>query len=138
MLEWLGRLPPEELDRRPRLLLAAAWTLAISGRHAEGARLVARIVAQPDVDDALHCECAFILCGTAVFADDPDRLVELFAPWVNAPPLRHPILLQLHANYTALLLLHEGEPALARLRQQPVLNGDFGDGPSYATRWGST
>jgi LuxR family maltose regulon positive regulatory protein len=136
VLEWLGRLSPEELDHRPRLLLAAAWTLALSGRHAEGGRLVARIVARPNVDDALRCECALILCGAAIFADDPDRFVSLHDPWAEAPPLRDPMLLQLHANYTAARALLEGDPALARLQQQVVPNGDFGDAHSYAARWG--
>ena len=35
VLDWLARLPAAELDRRPRLLLAAAWTLALSERHDE-------------------------------------------------------------------------------------------------------
>ncbi|HEY1228089.1 MAG TPA: LuxR family transcriptional regulator, partial [Ramlibacter sp.] len=35
VLEWLNELPAEELDRRPRLLMAVAWTLAISERHDE-------------------------------------------------------------------------------------------------------
>ena len=37
VLEWLSRLPAEELDSRPRLLLAAAWSLATSERHEEAA-----------------------------------------------------------------------------------------------------
>jgi LuxR family maltose regulon positive regulatory protein len=47
VLEWLARLPAAEVDRRPRLLLAAAWTLALSERHDEASRLVDRILAQP-------------------------------------------------------------------------------------------
>ena len=35
VLEWLARLPADEVDRRPRLLLAAAWSLALSERHDE-------------------------------------------------------------------------------------------------------
>jgi LuxR family maltose regulon positive regulatory protein len=61
VLEWLGQLPAEELDRRPRLLLAAAWTLASSERHEEAGRFVSRILAQPEVGAALRCECALIL-----------------------------------------------------------------------------
>ena len=76
-----GALPADELDRRPRLLLAAAWSLAVSERHEEAGRLVERILAQPGVDDALRCECALILSGAAVFADDPDRFAELHDPW---------------------------------------------------------
>jgi LuxR family maltose regulon positive regulatory protein len=101
VLAWLERLPAEELDRRPRLLLAAVWTLALSERHEEASRLVERILAQPGVDDALRCECALILSGAAVFADDPDRFAELHDPWASAPPLREPMLLQVHANRSA-------------------------------------
>jgi LuxR family maltose regulon positive regulatory protein len=125
VLTWLERLPAEELDRRPRLLLAAVWTLALSERHEEASRLVARILAQPDVDDALRCECALILSGAAVFADDPDRFAELHDPWASAPPLREPMLLQVHANRSAFRTLLEGEPALARLRQQQAPRADW-------------
>src|SRR5262249_10534064 len=39
---WLAHIPEAELDRRPRLLLAAAWSLATSDRHVEAGRLVER------------------------------------------------------------------------------------------------
>lgn len=135
VLEWLAQLPAEELDRRPRLLLAVAWTLASSERHEEAARFVARILAQPGVDDALRCECALILGGAAVFADDPDRFVALHAPWTNAVPLTDPLLLRSHANRMAYCALLEGEPALARLREQQAARGDAGHGTDYIRRW---
>ncbi len=65
VLEWLGRVPPEELDRRPRLLMAAAWTMVSSERHAEAERFVTRILALPDLSEAMRCECALILSGAA-------------------------------------------------------------------------
>lgn len=134
VLEWLGQLPADELDRRPRLLLAVAWTLAASERHAEAERFVARILAQPAVDDALRCECALILGGAAGFADDPDRFVELHAPWVDSIPLNEPLLLQVHANRMAYIALLQGEPALARLRLQQAPHSASGFG--YIWRWG--
>lgn len=136
VLDWLGKLPAEELDRRPRVLLAAAWSLALSERNEDAQQLVNRILAKPDVDDPLRCECALILGGAAVFADDPDRFAELHAPWAEAPPLREPLLLQIHANRTAYLTLLDGEPALARLRQQQAPRGLHGGGPPYVARWG--
>ncbi|MBO9649084.1 MAG: LuxR family transcriptional regulator [Variovorax sp.] len=139
VLDWLAQLPAEELDRRPRLLLAAAWTLAISERHEDAGRMVARILAhQPsDQPDAtLQCECALILSGAAVFADDPDRFAALHDPWAESPPLRDPMLLQVHANRTAYRTLLEGDPALARLRQQQSPRGDFGRGLNFVGRWG--
>lgn len=135
VLEWLGRLPPDEIDRRPRLLLAAAWALANSGRHAESARLVARIVAQPDIDDALRCECDVILSAAAAYADDPDRLVELGRRWGNSPPLRDPLLLLAHQTIGAYCDVLAGEPALARLRQQQVMEG-VNEVRSSSVRWG--
>lgn len=135
VLDWLQRLPQDELDKRPRLLLAAAWTLALSDRHAEAGRLVARILAQPGVDDALRCECALIESGAAVFADDPDRFAALHDPWAEAPPLREPVLLQVHANRTAFRTLIEGEPALARLRQQQAPVVEHGPALAYVDRW---
>lgn len=136
VLEWLGRLPPAEVDRRPRLLLAAAWSLALSERHDEAGRLVARILAQPDADAALQCECALILSGAAIFADEPDRFAELHDPWADAPPLHDPVLLRIHANRSAFRTLLEGEPALARLRQQREATGDLNPALAYLSRWG--
>lgn len=135
VLEWLAQLPADELDRRPRLLLAAAWTLGVSERHQEAEQLVARILAQPEVGTDLRYECALILGGASVFADDPDRFAELHGPWSDAPPINDPVLLQVHANRTAYRALLSGEPALARLREQQAPRGDFG-GVGYTVRWG--
>ena len=90
VLEWLARLPAAELDRRPRLLLAAAWSLALSERHEEASRSIERILAQPGVDAALRCECALIQSGAAVFADDPDRFAALHDPWAERPAADRP------------------------------------------------
>ncbi|HWP10870.1 MAG TPA: AAA family ATPase, partial [Ramlibacter sp.] len=135
VLEWLGRLPPQELDRRPRLLLAAAWSLALSERHDEAQRMVARILAQPEVDDNLRCECALILGGAAIFADEPDRFAQLHDPWGDSPPLHDPLLLRIHANRTAFRTLLDGEPALARMRQQQAPRGAAGEATGYLDRW---
>ena len=124
------------MDRRPRLLLAAAWSLALSDRHDEAGRLVARILAQPGVDDALHCECALILSGAAVFADDPDRFAELHDPWAENPPLRDPLLRRIHVNRSAFRALLDGEPALARLREQRAAGSAMHPTMGYISRWG--
>ena len=135
MVEWT---PPRrffaELDRRPRLLLAAAWSLALSERHEEANRYIERILAQPGVNAALRCECALIQSGAAVWADDPDRYAALHDPWAADPPLRDPMLLQVHANRSAYRTLLEGEPAVARLRQQQAPRSEAG--PGYLARWG--
>jgi LuxR family maltose regulon positive regulatory protein len=133
VLTWLDRMPPAELDRRPRLMLAVAWALALGNRHEEAGRWLARIRRRRGADDALRCECALIEGGAAVYADDPDRFAELHDPWATDPPLRDPRLLRVHANRSALRSLLEGEPALARLRQQqaPPAEGAL----DYLGRW---
>ena len=136
VLEWLARLPAEELDRRPRLLLAAAWSLALSERHEEANRYIERILAQPAVDAALRCECALIQSGAAVYADDPDRFAQLHDPWAENPPLHDALLLQVHANRSAFRTLLEGEPALARLRQQQAPHDERAAEQGYLDRWG--
>jgi len=137
VLGWVAHLPEEELDRRPRLLLAAAWSLAMSERHEEAGRLVERLLAQPGADDALRREGALILGGAAVFADEPDRFAELHDPWSDEPPPNDPLLRSVHTNRTAYRTLLEGEPALARLRQQQLApHGDFAHSVEYVDRWG--
>jgi LuxR family maltose regulon positive regulatory protein len=136
VLDWLGRLPAAEVNKRPRLLLAAGWSLALTERHEEANRYVERIEAQPGIDDALRCECALIQSAAAVFADDPDRFAALHDPWANDPPLTTPLLLQIHANRSAFRSLLDGEPALARLRQQQAPRRGHGTAPGYLDRWG--
>ena len=136
VLEWLARLPGDEVDRRPRLLLAAAWSLALSERHEEANHFIERILAQPGADAALRCECALIQSGAAVYADDPDRFAALHDPWARDPPLKDPLLLRVHANRSAFRALLEGEPALARLRQQKAPHREEGPALRYLDRWG--
>lgn len=132
VLDWLAWMPTDELDRRPRFLLAAAWSLAVSERHEEAMRLVSRILAQPQADEALRWECSLILGGAANFADSLDRFAELHDPWSGAPPpSADPMLLQVHANRTAFRALIDGEPALARLQLQHAPRPS-----AYLERWG--
>jgi LuxR family maltose regulon positive regulatory protein len=109
--------------------------LALSERHEEASQLVERLLARHGVDDARRCECALILSGAAVYADDLDRFAALHDPWVADPPLRDPQLRRVHANRTAFRTLIEGEPALARLRRQQAVHVDAGDAPGYVDLW---
>lgn len=136
VVEWLERLPAAELDRRPRLRLAIAWALVSGERHDEAGRQVDRILGLPGADEALRCECALIVSGAAVFADEPDRFARLHDPWAEAPPLDDPLLKQIHANRTAFRTLLDGDPALARLRQQQAPRAPGGRTPDYVNRWG--
>jgi LuxR family maltose regulon positive regulatory protein len=138
VLDWLERLPATEVDRRPRLRLAAAWALALSERHDEAGRQVARILGQPGVDDALRYECALISSGAAFYGDDPDQFIDLFAPWADLPPpVTEPSLRRMHANRLAWRALLLGEPAEARRHEQQALRGDFGPAFAFMARWGS-
>ncbi len=131
----LARIKTEELDKRPKLLLTKAWSLAISEKHGEVSDVVSRILARPNVSEALRCECAMILSGGAVFADDPDAFVRLHDPWAEAPPLRDPILLHLHANRSGFRMLIEGDPPMARLRLKQAPQYETGLAHAYLSRW---
>lgn len=133
-LDWLELVPDAELERRPKLRLAVAWALAFSERHEEAERMVGRILQAPGVDAAVRYECALIVCGAAYYADQPDRSVTQFEPWVSSPPLGEPRLLQIHANRLTASALLRGDPAQARRYQQQVPRGD-GE-ISYATLCG--
>ena len=144
VFEWLDILTPDELRRFPRLRLAAAWALALSERHEEAGRLVANIQEDSSVDSELRYECALILSGAAYYADQPDRCVAIFAPWVDAAPPKHPRLRQMHANRLSFLALLAGDPGKSRRYQQALprkdvdaslvytaLVGEFAVGLSY-------
>ena len=137
VLEWLARLPADELDRRPRLLLAAAWSLALSERHEEASRFV-----------AAHPRAARGRRRAALrMRADPERrggvcrrprpLRRTARSLGQDPPLRDPLLLQVHANRSAFRALLEGEPALARLRQQQAPRGGAEAGDRLPRRAGA-
>lgn len=137
VLRWLDLLPEAELRERPRLRMAAAWALALSERHGEAEALVRDILDNPAADASLRYECALIASGAAYYADEPDRCIEVFEPWVQAPPPgRDQRLLQMHANRQAVMAILEGEPARARRYGKSVPQGDFGKGYRYGARWG--
>ena len=101
VLQWLDQMPEMALHQRPRLLLAGAWSLALSERHAQARQSVERLLTGEQVSDGLRCECAMIMAGAAIFSDDPDLFAQLHDPWANAPPLQDPLLLHVHANWLA-------------------------------------
>lgn len=136
VLDWLERLSDSDLEKRPRLRLAAAWVLARSERHDEAEKQVERLLATSGIDDGLRYECALIKSAAAYFADQPDRFVELFEPWANAPPSREPWKQQIHANRLAARAILLGDPAQAR-RYQQLSAHQVGDKQvNYVVRWG--
>ena len=138
VLRWLQLLPQAEINKRPRLRLAAAWALGLSDRPEEAGHLVRGLLENPDVDPALRYECALILSGAAYYADEPDRCVALFAPWATAaPPSREPRLMQMHANRLALMAILNGDPAQARRHIQTAPGAQGGTGYRYGAHWGN-
>lgn len=137
VLGWLDVLPDSELAKRPRLRLAAAWALALSDRQEQAEVLAHSLLDDPAADAGLRYECALIVSGAAYFADDPDRCVELFAPWNGTPPVRDPRLLQMRANRLAVIAMLGGDPAQARRHIQLASGSDFSGIYSYGVRWGT-
>jgi LuxR family maltose regulon positive regulatory protein len=136
VLGWLELLPEAELNKRPRLRLAAAWALGLSERPAEAERIVqGLLLANPDADAALRYECALIVSGAAYYADDPDRCLALFEPWMASPPVRDPRLLQMHANRLGILAVLSGDPAKARRHIQMAASAESGETYRYGARW---
>jgi LuxR family maltose regulon positive regulatory protein len=84
VLEWVEALPPQEVESRPRLCLAAAWSLAMSERHVEAAKLIAHIQRDPSADEEMHCEAAAIAAAAAYFADQLDEALAIIEPWFDA------------------------------------------------------
>ncbi|RDU95887.1 helix-turn-helix transcriptional regulator [Trinickia dinghuensis] len=136
VLDWLDLLPEAELERRPRLRLAAAWALALGERHREAEQQVGHISAGQEEDRALRYECALILSAAAYYADEIDRFVEIFSPWIDQPPESGSWLVQAHANRLAARAIALGEPAQARRQLQRMPRGDVGKGVGFLVRWG--
>ncbi|MBA4491732.1 LuxR C-terminal-related transcriptional regulator [Paracoccus sp. S1E-3] len=124
-MPWLDMMPREQLDARPQLLVAGAWCLALGEHHQEAGRLIDRIRAQGAIDPELDCECDLILGAAAIFADLPDQLAALYDRWGADPPLRDPMLLQVHANRSAYRDFIAGRPAHARLHQHGAMPPGF-------------
>jgi len=118
--EWIERLPSTEIEKSPRLRLAVAWTLAMSDRHDEAAKLVKPIVDDPSSDPGQRCESARITATAAVFADDFDGIEPIITPWISSLPAQPLMLRAVGTNQMALLALYRGEPEKARRYYQQM------------------
>lgn len=114
VLEWIERLPTDEIMRRPRLRLAAAWSLAVCDRHEAARELVAPILANAGTDAQHRFEAAMIASTAAFYADDIDLSVTLMQRWLDEAPQSSPRLLAMLANQRAMIELTRGAPGLAR------------------------
>jgi LuxR family maltose regulon positive regulatory protein len=114
VLSWLDKLPAEEVARRPRLRLAAAWTLAMGKRHAEAESLVRQILAQSQEQPDEQCECEAILAVAAYHADRIDEAASILAPWFDVLPLGSVRMSAIILGQKSLFYLYQGKPEAAR------------------------
>ncbi|MEB2514082.1 LuxR C-terminal-related transcriptional regulator [Pseudomonas sp. YuFO20] len=128
VLEWVEKLPAQEVESRPRMCLAAAWSLAMSDRHVEAAKLIAHLQQDPTADAETHCEAAAIAGAAAYFADRPDEILAIIGPWVEAPRSVSIKLQAIIANQIARLMLFQGHPEKARRIVQRAPHYDWTPG----------
>lgn len=114
VLDWLEQLPNEEWESRPRLRLAAAWSLASSERQAEAVRLAEQISNDPKASADEHLEAVAIVSTAALFADQPDRALSILTPWLDRLHLAPAHLYAALINHRAMLALRQGQPELTR------------------------
>lgn len=136
VLEWMERLPAAELERRSRLRLAAGWTFAQSDQHAEAAKLVGPIVADPAADPGDRFESAEICATAAIFADDMEGAERIFSPSVDSLASRSVMQRGVAANLLAVRDLYRGAPEQARLRYAQFSGPEWESVGVYTHGWG--
>jgi LuxR family maltose regulon positive regulatory protein len=86
VLKWIDRLPPAELQRRPALWIAGAWSLALTNRQQEAEKIIDYILSEPGADVGQRFEAALISAAGALYDDQPERFMQVVAPWIAQPP----------------------------------------------------
>lgn len=114
VIEWVGELPAEEVESRPRMCLAAAWALAMSDHPEQATRLIAKLQSDPYIDEEAGCEAAAIASAAAYFADRPDESQAIIGRWIESPPTSSIKALALLANQQSRLALFRGQSEIAR------------------------
>jgi LuxR family maltose regulon positive regulatory protein len=135
VMDWLQRLPPEEIERRPQIRIAIGWALAQSDRHAEAAALVVPLLDDEKASSELRCEAA-MLCGAAeFFTDDLGRARDYFAPW-EATVTDQPVFQRiLGTNLAAVLELFNGKPQNANYRIERLQDLPWSPEMAYPLCW---
>lgn len=133
--EWVERLPACEVEKRPRLLLAVGWALAMSERHAEAAQLVGRMIDAPTSDPGDRCESAEICAAAAFYADDMEGMERMVEPWFDSLPTRPAVLRTVGINMLAMLTLFRGMPEQARYLYQQLAQDHALTIGGYARGW---
>lgn len=114
VVEWYDRLSPEELRQHPDFWAPAAWTLAMSERHAEVGPLLKLIATQSDLSEEARFEADLIAAVVAGYTDQASLLDEVVARWPTAPAQVQPDMLPIHLVSKAMSALFAGQPGLAR------------------------
>jgi LuxR family transcriptional regulator, maltose regulon positive regulatory protein len=135
VMDWLQRLPPEEIERRPQIRIAIGWALAQSDRHAEAAALVVPLLDDGKTSSELRCEAA-MLCGAAeFFTDDLGRARDYFSPW-EATVTDQPVFQRiLGTNLAAALELFNGKPQNANYQIERLQDLPWSPEMAYPLCW---
>lgn len=132
--EWMERLPEEEVLRRPRLRLTAAWLMALSESHEQVFTLLGPMLNDESVAIDDRCESAAICGAAAFFADDLVGMERIIVPWTGALDARPALLRASIGNQIAALMLYGGGPDRVRRHYQNEMPEEAGQG-AYIRGW---
>lgn len=115
VLDWIDRLPPADIQRRPALWTAAAWSLALTNRRQEAERIVRYIVTAHADDPRQQFEAALISAVAASFDDQTERFQQLIDPaTVQPPPMLHEKTERIYTNVLGFFSFQNYELGKAR------------------------
>jgi LuxR family maltose regulon positive regulatory protein len=133
--DWIERISPAEMKRRPALRLAVGWVFSQSERHAETAALIEPLMNDRKADEGVRYECAAICSSAAFIMDDIDSMERYISPWVdwigNGSALQQIV----GANLQSMLTLFGGAPEQARYAMQQLPESVLRDGGAYPRGW---
>ena len=133
--DWIERMSPAEIERRPGLRLAVGWILAQSERHAETAGLLESLMNDKEADEGVRYESAVICALAAFFMDDIDTTERYFSPWVDFISSGSALQQAAGTNLRSMLTLFGGAPEQARYALQQLPASVIRDGGAYARGW---
>jgi len=133
--DWIERISPAAMERRPALRLAVGWVFAQSERHAETAGLIEPLMSDKEADKGVRYESAAICACAAFFMDDMDSVERYFAPWVDWTSKGSALQRVVGMNVRSVLALFGGAPEQARYAIQQLPESVMRDGGAYAHGW---
>ncbi|WP_242127219.1 LuxR C-terminal-related transcriptional regulator [Sphingobium sp. Sx8-8] len=121
VLEWYGRVSPDEIGEHPGFWAPTGWALALSNRRDEARGLVDLIRQAPASTEAQLYEADLILAATAGYVDDLMQMEEFASRWPTPPASADASSSLLHAVTLAHRALLMGQPELVRQCLAPPL-----------------